>query len=136
MQTPYVKDFFTEIIFQVQRSGGPGGQHVNRTNSSVQLRWPYLESSVLNEEQKSRISNKMKSWISKEDFVLIRSDVFRDQESNKKEVLTRLQKLLTEAFHQPKKRKATKPSYSTKKKNAASKKHRSDIKKGRQAKWV
>lgn len=136
MQTPFVKDLITEILFQAQRSGGPGGQHVNRTNSSVQLRWPYLESLVLTEEQKNRIGNKMKSWISKEGFVLIRSDVFRDQESNKKEVLSRLQKLLTDAFHQPKKRKATKPSYSTKKKNAASKKHRSDVKKGRQSKWV
>jgi len=136
MQTPYVKDIVLEILFQAQRSGGPGGQHVNRTNSSVQLRWPYLESSFLTEEQKNRIGHKMKSWISKEGLVLIRSDVHRDQESNKREVLERLQKLLIEAFHQPKKRKATKPTYSTKKKNEASKKRRSDVKKARQTKWL
>lgn len=135
MAAPFVRDFIHEIDFQVQRSRGPGGQNVNRTNSSVQLRWSYLDSSVLSEEQKNRITVKMQKWMNKENVILIRSDVHRDQDMNKKEVLTRLQKALTEGFHQPKKRTATKPTYGSKVRRKKSKSAHSDLKKSRQTKW-
>jgi ribosome-associated protein len=132
---PLVRDLISEIEFQVQRSRGPGGQNVNRTNSSVQLRWTYGESTFLTEEQKARITLKMQKWMNKEGTVLIRSDVHRDQDQNKREVLERLQKILGEAFHQAKKRKATRPTLGSKKRNEKAKKIRSDVKKARQTKW-
>lgn len=124
-----------EVNFQAQRSRGPGGQNVNRTNSSVQLRWAYLDSNIFSEEQKIRISQKLASWISVENILSIRSDVHRDQEMNKKECLNKLKFLLDKAFFQPKVRKKTRPSYSSKVKNQKSKTHRSFIKKNRSKKW-
>lgn len=124
-----------EVNFQAQRSRGPGGQNVNRTNSSVQLRWAYLDSSLFNEEQKIKISQKLSSWISGENILIIRSDVHRDQELNKKECLSRLKFLLEKAFFQPKLRKKTRPTYSSKIKKQKGKTHRSFIKKNRSKKW-
>jgi ribosome-associated protein len=135
MAAPLIRDLISEIEFQVQRSRGPGGQNVNRTNSSVQLRWDYNSSSYLSDEQKQRITLKMQKWMNKEGTVLIRSDVHRDQDQNKREVLTRLQKILVEAFHQAKKRKATRPTLGSKIRKQKTKQIRSDVKKGRQTKW-
>ncbi len=124
-----------EISFIAQRSRGPGGQNVNRTNSSVQLRWSYLESVQFNEEQKTTIAEKLSSWITKEGILCIRSDIHRDQELNKKECLMRFQKLLEMSFFRPKPRRATKPTYSSKLKRKESKSRRSEIKKNRSEKW-
>jgi ribosome-associated protein len=124
-----------EVNFQAQRSRGPGGQNVNRTNSSVQLRWAYRDSVFLNEEQKIKIAQKLPSWISGENVLLIRSDVHRDQELNKKACLEKLKLLLEKAFFQPKMRKKTRPTYSSKLKNRESKNRRSVIKKSRSKNW-
>lgn len=124
-----------EVSFTAQRSRGPGGQNVNRTNSSVQLRWPYLESNQFNDEQKNIIADKLSSWITREGILSIRSDVHRDQEMNKKECLLRLKKLLEMSFFRQKPRRATKPSYSSKMKRIDSKSRRGEIKKNRSKKW-
>jgi ribosome-associated protein len=135
MKTPFVKDFQFEILFQAQRSRGPGGQNVNKTNSSVQLRWAFGDSLLLSVEQKHIIDKKLQSFINSEGILYIRSDVHREFENNKREVLEKLQKLLTAAFHKPKVRRPTKPTYSSKQKKLKTKKHRSEIKKARQTKW-
>ncbi len=132
---PFVKNHFHEFDFVSQRSRGPGGQNVNKTNSSVQLRWDFRSSQILSEEQKDIIQKKMSAIINTDGIVFIRSDVFRDLDQNRKEVLNRLQERLAKAFHKPKARRATKPTYSSQKKRVESKRHKSDIKKGRQSKW-
>lgn len=124
-----------EVSFTAQRSRGPGGQNVNRTNSSVQLRWAFADSFSLNSEQKSLIAEKLATWITRENILYIRSDVHRDQEMNKKECLDRLKKLLQQAFFKPKPRKATKPTYSSQLKRKDSKRRKGEIKKGRSGKW-
>ncbi len=124
-----------EVSFTAQRSRGPGGQNVNRTNSSVQLRWEYLFSSKLSQEQKSQIAQKLASFLTKENILTLRSDVHRDQDMNKKECLSKLKSLLERAFFKPKIRRATKPTRSSKLKRKESKLRRSEVKKGRSAKW-
>lgn len=135
MKTPFVKDIETEIFYQAQRSRGPGGQNVNKTNSSVQLRWAFGESPLLSEDQKNLIHRKLANHINTDGILFIRSDVHREFENNRKEVLVKLQTMLNQAFFKPKPRKATKPTYSSKQKKLKTKKIRSEVKKGRQAKW-
>ncbi|MBY0386085.1 aminoacyl-tRNA hydrolase [bacterium] len=135
MIVPFVKDHFYEFEFLSQRSRGPGGQNVNKTNSSVQLRWNYLDSLILSDEQKKVIQKKLTSIINTEDTLFLRCDTHRDLDKNKKEVLNRLQDLLIKAFHKPKLRKPTKPTKNSQKKRVESKRHKSEIKKGRQGQW-
>lgn len=132
---PFIKDLFFEFEFISQRSRGPGGQNVNKTNSSVQLRWNYLDSQILTDEQKSTIGRKLSAMINAENTLYLRSDVHRDQDMNKKEVLQKLQQSLIKAFHKPKARKPTKPTKSSQRKRVETKRHKSEIKKSRQAKW-
>jgi ribosome-associated protein len=91
---PLVKNHFHEFDFVSQRSRGPGGQNVNKTNSSVQLRWDFRSSSLLSEEQKDLIHRKCAAIINTDGILFIRSDVFRDLDQNRKEVLKRLQERL------------------------------------------
>ncbi len=135
MTVPFVKHHIHEFDFVSQRSRGPGGQNVNKTNSSVQLRWNYLDSIILSDEQKRVITKKLTSMINTEGTLYLRSDTHRDQEMNKKEVLQRLQESLVKAFHKPKVRRPTKPTKSSQKKRVESKRHASEVKKARQNKW-
>jgi ribosome-associated protein len=135
MMVPFIKDFFFELEFISQRSRGPGGQNVNKTNSSVQLRWSFLDSQILSDEQKAIIGRKLSTIINTENVLYIRSDVHRDQDMNKKEVLQKLQQALIKAFHKPKTRRPTKPTKSSQRKRVETKRHKSEIKKSRQGKW-
>ncbi len=135
MKVPQVSHFQHELVFQAQRSRGPGGQNVNKTNSSVQLRWAFLESTMLVDEQKQIIANKLSHHINVDGILYIRSDVHREFESNRREVLAKLQNYLDKAFFKPKARKATKPTYGARQKTLKKKRERSEIKKGRQGKW-
>lgn len=136
MTVPFVKHFIFEIDFISQRSGGPGGQNVNKTNSSVQLRWDFHQSQILSEDQKTLIQKKLSNMINSDGTLYIRSELHRDFEKNKKDALEKLQAHLTKAFFKPKPRKATKPTRGSKERRIAGKKIKSDIKKARQTKWT
>jgi len=125
----------SEVVLTAVRSGGPGGQHVNKTSSAAQLRWDYGSSFTLNDEQKQLVSQKLSSYINKKGELLLRSETFRDLESNKKEVLKKLMQLLARAFKREKPRVATKPTYGSKQRRHSEKKIRSEVKKGRSGKW-
>lgn len=125
-----------EIVFSAQRSRGPGGQHVNKTNSAALINWEYQTSSAISNLQKSLITKKLTTHINKEGLLFLRSEIHRDLESNKKEVVKRLHALLVKAFKREKPRIATKPTYSSKQRRHSEKKNRSEIKKGRSAKWT
>ncbi len=124
-----------EIVFSAQRSRGPGGQHVNKTNSAAQLSWNYLESHGVLKYEKDLIQHKLESLINKENVLVLRSDSFRDLESNKKECLKKLRQNLAKALKRDKPRIATKPTYSSKQRRHSEKKHRGEIKKGRGSNW-
>ncbi len=120
---------YSEFQFEFARSGGPGGQHVNKTNSAAVLRWSVDATIAFDENQKARLLQKLK--LNQLGEVVIRSEEFRDQEKNKKRCLQKLEILIEKALFIPKKRKPTKPSRSQKEKRVKEKKIRSEIKKSR-----
>lgn len=127
--------FVPRILFEIEleytRSRGPGGQHVNRTNSAALLRWNVKDSVVFNEEEKNQIQSRLENYISKDGDLILRSDEFRDQEANRKRSLEKLDALLIKAFFTPKKRKPTKPTKGSKVRRQTAKRQRGEIKAGR-----
>lgn len=123
---------YNEFQFEFARSGGPGGQHVNKTNSAAILRWNVDATLAFSEDQKTRLQFKLK--VSQDGEVIIRSEEYRDQEKNKKRCLEKLDEAIDKALFVPKKRKATKPSRSQKEKRIKAKKIRADVKKSRSKK--
>lgn len=128
---------WSEVQFSVMRSSGAGGQHVNKTNSAVQLRFSIKESTTLSEEQKARLRIKLAYRLTQAGEILIRVEDERDQKSNKERSYKLLNELIIEGLKVPKKRIATKPKKSAIKKRLESKKIRSKIKKNRseKVKW-
>lgn len=111
-----------EVQYETTRSRGPGGQHVNRTESAVILRWPVASSSAVTEEQKSLIFSKLRNLMNNAGELLFRSDEFRSQEDNRKSCEEKLWQALAKAFFKPKKRIATKPTRSSQRRRVDGKK--------------
>jgi ribosome-associated protein len=124
-----------EISFEFTRSRGAGGQHVNRTESAVILRWNLLETQVYGGVEKERLIKNLSSQLTKGGEVLIRAETHRDQDSNRKEALRRFEELLAKGLFVPKKRIKTKPTKSSQRKRLDSKKSQSDKKRMRSEKW-
>jgi ribosome-associated protein len=125
----YVPRFLFEIELEYARSRGPGGQHVNKTNSACLLRWNVPGSVGFSDEDKMILLSKLR--LTADGDVILRSDEFRDQESNRKRVLEKLDQMIERAFFQPKQRKATKPTRSSQRKRRDEKRNRGEIKAGR-----
>jgi ribosome-associated protein len=102
-----------ELLFTFIRSPGPGGQNVNKVASGAQLRFNVSSSPSLPEELRNRFLKIHSSKITGEGEILIKATRFRTQERNKQDALERLLALLQEAAYRPKKRKKTKPSYTS-----------------------
>ena len=100
----------TELHFQFSRSSGPGGQHVNRTASQVELTFDVLNSPSLNEAQRACVLRKLKSYIDTRGILHLTSQTTRSQHRNRAEVVERFVLLLQRALHVPKRRIPTKPS--------------------------
>lgn len=119
---------YAELKFQVSRSGGPGGQHVNKTNSAVLLRFEISSSQAFTDEQKERILHKLSPKLTQSGELLIRSEEFRDQERNRASCIEKLYKILEAALFVPKKRLKTKPTRASQKRRVEGKKKEGQIK--------
>jgi len=117
-----------EIEESFTRSGGAGGQHVNTTDSAVQLRFDVRHSPNLPEAVKIRLETLAGSRLTRDGVLILRSEGARSQALNRQEVRERLFDLIREATIVPKKRKATKPSKTAKAKRMDGKAKRSAIK--------
>jgi len=120
-----------ELEFSTSRSGGPGGQNVNKVNSKVMLRWNIKNSNFISDEQKELLQKKLASYITTEGDLMLTSQESRSQLDNKENVIARLDSLLKKAFTKPKARKATKPTKSSKVKRVDTKKRHAEKKQWR-----
>lgn len=121
-----------ELIFSASRSGGPGGQHVNKTSTKVTLQFDVRNSSLLSEDAKRMLLDKLGNRISKEGILTLSGQARRSQLQNKRAVLKKLDMILAKAFEIRKVRKPTKPSKKVIAKRLKQKKIRSEKKKWRQ----
>src|SRR5690606_38462931 len=118
-------DFSADVFFQTARCGGKGGQNVNKVETLVEAWWHPQSSQLFTDIQKQRIQQKLANKISKEGYLLIKSQVHRSQLANKKEALEKMLQLVNAALLQAKKRVSTKPSKAMVEKRLASKKQQS-----------
>lgn len=120
-----------ELEFSFARSGGPGGQNVNKVNSKALLRWRVSESNSLPWQVKDRFLKKYANRITAEGEIILQSQEFRDQPGNIESCLEKLKEMILSVLVAPTPRRPTKPSKAAKEKRIQTKKIGSVRKEGR-----
>ncbi|WP_319782377.1 alternative ribosome rescue aminoacyl-tRNA hydrolase ArfB [Oceanisphaera sp. IT1-181] len=120
-----------EIEFITMRSSGPGGQHVNKTDSAVQLRFDYVNSPSLPDSYKEALAKMKDNRVLESGWIMIRVESHRSQLMNKETAREALVSLLQLAGKPVKVRRPTQPSKNAKRKRTDSKTQRGKIKSGR-----
>ena len=131
-QSMSMVNILKEITFQTTRSGGKGGQNVNKVETAVIGSFDIAASATLTPEQKILVKDKLNNRINSEGVLLVRSQAHRTQLSNKEEVIRKMNELVNKALMKKTARIATRVSKASKQKRLESKKRKSEIKAGRQ----
>lgn len=124
-----------EIEITASRSGGPGGQHVNKTSTKITLRWNVKNTTVLTDEQKERVLQNLIGRLTSEGDLIIQNRASRSQQQNREMALAQLAQTISKALHVPKKRMKTRTPKGVKEARLQSKTHRGTIKKMRSKKF-
>lgn len=103
-------DLQKEVTYKTSRSGGKGGQNVNKVSTKVELLFDINQSKLFDDEQKVWLITKLQSRLNRDGYLQVTSEEERSQYLNKERAVEKLQLILTRALHRPKTRKVTKPS--------------------------
>jgi ribosome-associated protein len=128
------KDIFIsedELIFKASRSGGPGGQNVNKVNTRITLFFDVAGCDSFSDLQKKRILSRLSTRADKDGVIRVVSQKFRTQKANRMAAVERLQKLIANALRTRPTRKKTKVPYAAKQRRLEEKRRRSLLKKQR-----
>jgi len=120
-----------EFAWSFVRSGGPGGQNVNKVASKAVLRWDIVNSPSLPDDVKARFRVQQHHRITGEGELVVSSQRYRDQDRNRQDCLEKLREWVLQATTVPKPRKKTRPSRGSKERRLADKRHRSTRKEHR-----
>jgi ribosome-associated protein len=132
MTAPSAAFLENELVFTTSRSGGPGGQNVNKVNSKVTLHFDVLQSKLLTAEQKTFLMERLSNKLTRQGILVLTAQDSRSQLENRQTVLMKFDKLMAKVFEKKKVRKATKPSKGAKQVRLRRKKVNSEKKKWRQ----
>ncbi|MGE0546554.1 MAG: alternative ribosome rescue aminoacyl-tRNA hydrolase ArfB [Kofleriaceae bacterium] len=121
----------SELSMSFARSGGAGGQNVNKVSSKVDLRWNPKTSAVLREDDRAWLLQQLRSRLTNDGTLIVTSTLTRDQIANREDAATKLAEIVRAALDRPKFRKPTKMTRGAKRRRVADKRHRSEIKRNR-----
>ena len=123
----------SEITLAFVRADGPGGQHVNKTATAVQLRFDVRQSPSLPEGVRQRLQRLAGQRLTRDGVLVIDARSHRSQKQNREEALARLKRLIEAAARPPRTRRPTRPSAASRKRRLENKRHRARLKQFRQA---
>jgi ribosome-associated protein len=121
----------SELAFAFARSGGPGGQNVNKVASKVELRWNPTTSTALRDDDRTYLLSKLGNRLTNDGTLIVTSTLTRDQLKNRDDAESKLVLIVRTALERPKTRRATKPSRASKRRRIEGKRHRAQIKANR-----
>src|SRR5215204_6202907 len=126
--TPRLTIPASELALAFARSGGPGGQNVNKVASKVELRWNPTTSAALSNDDRTWLLSRLANKLTTDGTLIVTSTKTRDQIKNRDDAMSKLTLILRAALDRPKARKPTKPSKGSKRRRVEAKRHRSEIK--------
>jgi ribosome-associated protein len=124
-----------ELDWKFSRSSGPGGQHVNTSDTRVELTWSLTDTGVLTSAQKELAARKLSARL-RDGSITIVSSQYRSQHRNREAAKARLEQLVAGALVPPRSRRATRPTRGSVRRNTEAKKRRSQTKQGRRGDWA